>query len=182
MPNSDAELPEGGLPAGSEAEFRHSDAVRAYWTTERQRQAIANTAADVDGAWRLRGERRRLRLLWDLAAPLLTPPAPTPRDRGPATGAERVVFHAVAYALLSDSSWQDLPPALGVAAADARQCFEEWTRAGLWQRLQERARQEPVDGVVGWTAAMAVAAAMRAGGGAGDQDGSVPGGAEGREE
>ncbi|OIV38757.1 hypothetical protein BIV57_04185 [Mangrovactinospora gilvigrisea] len=129
----------------------------------------------------MRAERRRLRLLWDLAAPLLASQKPASQDGVPASGLERAVFNAVAYALLTGCPWRGMPSALGVAAADASQCFEGWTRAGLWQRLHRRACREPGAEAVGWTAALAAAAAVRAGGGAGDPDGSPLGSVEGRE-
>jgi transposase len=81
--------------------------------------------------------------VWGLVQPLLPGFAGRQQGGGTAPVDERRVFTAVVYVLTSGCAWRQLPPHLGVSAATAHRRFTVWTRADLWNRLQDRALGHP---------------------------------------
>ncbi|MEL7306232.1 MAG: IS5 family transposase [Myxococcota bacterium] len=68
--------------------------------------------------------------LWALTEPLL----PTPPGGGRPRKPDREVFAAIYYVLRTGIQWKALPRALG-AASTVHDRFQEWTRAGVFERL-----------------------------------------------
>lgn len=101
--------------------------------------------------------------LWELVAPLVPQFTPRPQGGGTAPAEDRAVFTAIVYVLSSGCSWRDLPPSFPVTVPTAHRRFQQWTDAGLWDRLHQAILDELGSrGEIEWARAVVDAATVRA--------------------
>nr|WP_233601733.1 transposase [Corallococcus sp. AB038B] len=79
---------------------------------------------------------------WPRVAPLLPPPRPK-KKLGRPRADDRAVLEAIAFVLRSGIPWEMLPcKQLGLPGMTAWRKLEDWTRAGVGEKLQERLLEE----------------------------------------
>jgi len=71
--------------------------------------------------------------LWEQIEPLLPPELPKPRGGRPRMD-NRKAMAAILYAFRAGCKWNALPHSLG-APSTVRQRFQEWRKAGVFQRM-----------------------------------------------
>lgn len=81
----------------------------------------------VDDKWRIPDE------LWARIEPLLPPPKAYPKGGRPPM-ADRQAMDAIYYVLRTGCQWKALPRSLG-AASTVHDRFQEWRKAGVFERL-----------------------------------------------
>jgi len=88
--------------------------------------------------------------LWDRIKPLLPPPKRKKKSGRPRMD-DRLAANAIFYVLRTGCQWKALPRCLG-AASTVHDRFQEWRRAGVFQRLWTEGLRE-YDAVKGleWT-------------------------------
>jgi transposase len=109
----------------------------------------------ASSVWAVRDE------LWQVFRELLPQrePSATGRPRVP----ERTAFNAVVYVLVTGIAWRHLPRELGCSPATAHRRFQEWQRAGLFERLHaELLRRLNAAGRIDWTRAVIDGSHVRA--------------------
>ncbi|MCP2330087.1 putative transposase of IS4/5 family (DUF4096) [Actinoalloteichus cyanogriseus DSM 43889] len=100
--------------------------------------------------------------LWELVEPTLPTPRPRPQGGGRARVNERAVLTAIVFVLTSGCAWRDLPASFSVSAPTAHRRFQEWSNAGVWQRLQGAVRRGGLDQAERvWARSVLTAAAAR---------------------
>lgn len=79
---------------------------------------------------------------WQRVAPLL--PAPRPKKKlGRPRADDRAALEAIVFVLRSGIPWEMLPrKQFGLSGMTAWRRLEEWTRAGVWEKLQARLLDE----------------------------------------
>ncbi|MBN8232931.1 transposase [Corallococcus macrosporus] len=74
---------------------------------------------------------------WQRVAPLRPPPRPK-REDGPPSCGRPAALEAIVFVLRSGIPWEMLPrKQFGLSGMTAWRRLEEWTRAGVWQQLQD---------------------------------------------
>lgn len=82
--------------------------------------------------------------LWELFQQVV-PEAPTrPQGGGRRRHGDREVLAAIVFIVTSDSAWQQLPStSFGLSGATAHRRFAEWSKAGVWAKLNRLVLDEP---------------------------------------
>ncbi|WP_141333175.1 IS5 family transposase [Myxococcus sp. AB025B] len=79
---------------------------------------------------------------WQRVGPLLHPPRPK-KKLGRPRADDRAALDAIVFVLRIGIPWEMLPrKQLGLSGMAAWRRLEEWTRAGVWEKLQERLLDE----------------------------------------
>lgn len=87
---------------------------------------------------------------WQRVAPLLPPPRPTKKLGRPRTD-DRAALEAIVFVLRSGIPWEMLPrKQFGLSGMTAWRRLEEWTEAGVWEKLQHHLLMS-WDYEAGWT-------------------------------
>ena len=94
-------------------------------SSENRRKAMAER--DVDRTYRIPDE------LWEQIKPLLPPELPKPRGGRPRMD-DRRAMEAILYVFRTGCKWKALPRSLG-APSTIHDRFQEWRRAGLFERM-----------------------------------------------
>ena len=71
--------------------------------------------------------------LWEQIEPLLPPELPKPKDGRPRMD-DRKAMEAILYVLRTNRKWEAIPRSMGTSST-VRRRFQEWRRAGLFQRM-----------------------------------------------
>jgi putative transposase len=71
--------------------------------------------------------------LWEKIEPLLPPELPRPKGGRPRMDNQKAM-EAILYVFRNGCKWEELPPGLG-AGSTVRRRFQEWRKAGLFQRM-----------------------------------------------
>ena len=79
---------------------------------------------------------------WQRVVPLLPPPRPK-KKLGRPRADDRAALEAIVFVLRSGIPWEMLPrKQFGLSGMTAWRRLEEWTRAGVWEKLQARLLDE----------------------------------------
>lgn len=100
--------------------------------------------------------------MWALVEPLVPPAKVRRQGGGRGRVCDRMIFTAIVFVLTSGCAWRHLPASFGVTVPTVHRRFQEWTDAGLWQRLRHAAAQcPPGSDRVQWAHAVLQAAERR---------------------
>ncbi|MCH8869872.1 MAG: transposase, partial [Chloroflexi bacterium] len=83
---------------------------------------------EVDSNWRMPES------LWDRVEPLLPTEGPKPKGGRPRASA-RKCMDGVFYVLRTGCQWKALPRCFGAASTPMYRGFQEWRRAGVFEKL-----------------------------------------------
>ena len=84
---------------------------------------------------------------WERVEPLI-PPTPSHAEGGRPRISDRKAFEAMVYVLRTGIQWNALPREMG-ASSTVHERFQEWERAGFFERLweEELARYDELEGI-----------------------------------
>src|SRR5271170_414381 len=74
--------------------------------------------------------------LWSLIQPLLPTHRPSPKGGQPRIN-DRLCLTGILFVLRTGIPWEDFPQEMGCCGMTLWNRLEEWSRAGVWQRLHQ---------------------------------------------
>ncbi|MFD1150847.1 transposase [Saccharothrix hoggarensis] len=75
--------------------------------------------------------------LWRIVQPLAPPAGVRTQGGGRGCIDDRQILAAIIFVVTGECSWRQLPPLFGVKVSTVHRRFREWTRIGLWEKVDE---------------------------------------------
>ena len=79
--------------------------------------------------------------LWSTVEPLLPKHRPSPKGGHPRCG-DRQCLEGILYVLRGGIAWRLLPKEFGVSPSTCWRRFDEWTQAGVWDKVHRKVLTE----------------------------------------